>query len=351
MNDREIESRFKPVATLAAESDLLVNFDEAIAYESVAREIHEKLGILPTVGCEVEVMFSALFPEQSSRLLGDPYDPQRSQSFRNRVGELSGDDLAEYERLDQMTRPRFEATLKAGIPKGKDAYWEFANSPAYSWRTLGLELDFLMDYGLLPEGYQHSLHVTLGGIKTDHGAVKIINGLELLYADPDRVRRGTIENRFGQAMGWARCSSNAIHNGIRERPNYALDLGQEVGTEFRTLATDSKPSHNGSMRAAQLLGSMLLSSQNLGLNHHPAVEVLAKTWRKYDDSLKKLLGGVGLPADGILGPARMNIKAWNTWADCLEQRDSSESAIAESINSINTFLDTAEAAINDLSVR
>ena len=69
---------------------------------------------------------------------------------------------------DTLSLPIYAATEVAAIPEGKDAKWSL-QIPSYSWQVLSKEVEFYSRYGLIPPGFDHSFHVTLGGVQNNMG--------------------------------------------------------------------------------------------------------------------------------------------------------------------------------------
>lgn len=345
MNNELSTERLNPLSILSTQSGASLDLEPLIAAEQQAHRFHDEVQILPTIGCEVEVMFPTLHPEASQRLFGNPYQHGRMMSFKGLVARLEGEERLEYQRLDASLKPRYQATLEAGMPKGNDAYWEFANSPAFDWKTLEAELDFLMDDGLIPVGHEHAMHITLGGIEIGTGGPHmILGGLELMHVPPERIRRGA------QGLGWSRRTWNGEANGLRPRSSDILALGATAAMEFRTLSTDSKESHGASLRSAQLLGSMLLARrQSRDGAPQPAIRELGDLWPEYCEDLRLLWERSGLPVGNTWGSAKSNSGVWNMWAGCLDQRDDTSSASAETVDAIEQKLHSAEAIITELT--
>ena len=118
---------------------------------------YEPMPDVPTIGCEIEVPWQAELPMAEGRLLAEngyyklPADEQR------RLDAL-------FSAIEAERYPAYEATRAAGYPKREDAFWEFALDPARHYETLAREISALYRCGLLKEGFEYPLHITLADL-------------------------------------------------------------------------------------------------------------------------------------------------------------------------------------------
>ena len=175
----------------------------------------------------------------------------------------------------------------------------------------------LFKSGLIPEGFQHSLHVTLGGASDKGGGMcLILSGLELLYATPERIVSATEDNQFGARSTWARRGED----GIRRRPASMLDLCQTVATELRTLSVSSSEQARSIFFDAQMLTTTLLAFRSRQETSEPLILEIADIWPVYRSIIKRIWEVRGLPAESWGSPHR-HADIWVKWADSLSLRD------------------------------
>lgn len=177
-----------------------------------------------TIGCEVEVRFSSYFPELYAEYLEDTTYDKLSN-----VKKLKFDVDVTNAEEELGLKEKFAKSEAAGVPKGKDRYYEFANSPVYHPYTLTVELGLLRDIGLIPEGIKHPLHITIGGLGHSRDTGLMLMALEILgYTSPERIWEVAVSDK---AVTWARKG----RAGMRERSATELSLGATKAIELRTL--------------------------------------------------------------------------------------------------------------------
>lgn len=338
-----IEARLQPIVWLAEQNGSQLDIDTLNAQELAAKRISGKYGVLPSIGCEIEVKRSALQPEFIAGFLGE----QDELGFHERsYSSLSGAEKQQFSAIcteyDNQNLPRYEATRAAGIPKGKDAFWEFANAPAYSWRTLAAEVNLLFDAGLVPAGYRHSLHVTLGGAEPGNGGMAmILSGLELLYVSPERIRSATVPGRYGVRNTWARRGDD----GMKERFPSELSLGHTTGTEFRSLEVSSDEHASQIFHTSQILTGVLLAYRKRKESIPGAVAELASLWPVYRAAIKTLWSVRGLPQESWGEPHR-NPVSWLGWAACLELRDNQSEPESIAVDQVKSVTNRANGILS-----
>jgi hypothetical protein len=175
-----------------------------------------------TIGCEVEVRFKSYFPELYEKYLeGTSYDQLSNLTKLNFTAECNDAEIELQKKL--------KLTEEAGVPKGKDRYYEFANAPVHHPYTLTVELSMLRDAGLIPKGIKHPLHITVGGLGHSRDTGLMLMALELLgYTSPERILAVAVDDK---AVAWARKG----RAGMRERKAADLSLGADKAIELRTL--------------------------------------------------------------------------------------------------------------------
>ncbi len=340
------ETRLGSIAWLAENLQAPVDIESLRLQEVWARRVHDMYGILPTIGCEVEVALSALQPDLCHNYFGEPNALGR---FPKRYDELPFNRQREfderYEAFCTSWRPRYQATVEAGIPRGKDAYWEFANLPTYHWETLATELDFLFRRQLIPEGFEHSLHVTVGGVDLAGGGMSlVISGLELLHVSPQRILAATAEGRRANRHGaWA---VRGIE-GLRLRNGDQLELNEVTATELRTLAVSSAQQAKHILYTTQVLSTILLAYRKRHEASQSTTQELATLWAPFTAIIKDVWSAKGLPAEPW-GTPQHYPAYWQRWAECLRDRglpSTLEAKAADSIESLIYYAATLLAAL------
>ena len=343
MEKNTASNRMQPIEWLSALPHITgVDIELLRSNEDSARRLYGSIGLVPTIGCEVEIKSSAVFPELAKEYFGkqDKYGHnQYSYGGFDEAKKAAFD--AEYNRLDTKLKPWYEMTKAAGIPQGCDSYWEFANAPAYSWKTLAAEVGLLFDSDLIPEGSNHSLHITLGGVEIGKGGMAyVLGGLELLFIPPERIEAATMPNRLGTQSTWARRGDDGM------RPRYAggLALEQTTATELRTL-TVSYPEQAASIfETSQMLGAMLTAYRKRKTSADPLTQALAFLWDEYRCNLKDLWLEHGLPLQPW-GKPKDKPEYWLKWAGAIAERDSGGSLEQETVKKFQRLIDMAASLI------
>lgn len=340
-----IPPRFQPILSLANETFPSGHTKKVIEEEIAAERLSKEHGVVPTIGCEVEVSWASLYPELIDKYFSE-LDPQKTFTT---MGQMAGaltkerreEFLKEKEAIEKQEKAKYEATVQMGIPKGNDGYWEFAHSPAYAWQTVAEEVDILMDRGLIPTGFPHAMHITLGGIAIEGGGPHLmLAGFELLTVPSERIRKAA---NASSSYSWARRESHNV-GGLRHRPAHKLMLGQQSGVEFRTLVTSKPEDHRASLRIAQLLGTILLCKRNQANLQSEALAKIAELWPSYRSAITSLFEARNLPNTAWDNPSS-SPPVWRTWADCLDRRDMPETPEHMAVEKINKLLNKTEALL------
>ena len=339
----DLSYRLKPLEMLSHEYGVDVDVDGLMEFENSAHEVRSRTGCLPTIGCEVEIKWSSIFPDIALEYFGEP---DKYGKYSTRYVDLSKDRQNELDslckELDEEMKPRYEATLEAGIPVGDDAYWEFANSPTFSYRTLSKEVDLLKSGGLIPAGQNHSLHVTLGDLSTKGGGVSLIlTALEVMYANPTRIEEAVFANRFGGASSWARRG----RDGVRSRHVNDLALDAVEACELRTLSVRDESNVDDIFGFSQLFGAVLLGYR---IRSHRSTEMandLSLLWPKIRSLSREAILSADLPYESWGMPHR-NKQKWMTWAEYISHRDHPDSHVGDIITELKSIEDKARQIID-----
>lgn len=338
--------RTQPIEHLAVMCGASIDLDAIRAREEAAQHVKAYRGILPTIGCEVEVKWSSLFPVTAQQYFGEQDALGRFERTFHDLDPVQQRELDEIKLThDAQLLPRYRAVANAGIPPGSDAYWEFANAPAYAATTLSQEVAFLFASGLIPEGHHHSLHITLGGLALGKGgACMVLSGLELLHGKPERFILATEGTKYQTANTWARRGQD----GIRERTSDQLQLGESVATEMRTLTISSAESADHIFPDAQRLGAMLLGHRKHLHNPCEFTQSLSELWINYRIQVKDLWHSAKLPNEPW-GTPHKNPTPWLRWAktiaDTADEKSHAHVALCE-IQSLNQKAERLLAALS-----
>jgi hypothetical protein len=239
----------------------------------------EKAGPFPvTIGAEIEIHWRTLIPEHE-RWFTEPYS-----SFSNEK-KRSFDELCDG--IDRELKHRYQTTVDAGIPNGRkcqtDGYHEFAHRPVNWYGTLGDEIGLLFDAGLIPRGFEHPLHLTLGGLTNSREMTLLAVAIELSGGSSAERMRAPSHTR----PSWSRKS----WYGISERPASELERGYTTGIELRALLASDNEQVRQTMRTAHVLGTGLFDRQQ-GLK-----TPVADTWQGVREETLRLLKSRGLASD------------------------------------------------------
>ncbi len=174
-----------------------------------------------SIGIEIEVKFRYYFPE----IFKEYFIDKKWDEYNDIEKEIIS---SKIETNEKVLLPLLESTVIAGIPKGNDKYWEFAFNPVNDLTLLYYQIEILKSNNLIPEG-EHSLHISIGGLKPDKKLYHILMILELLFLKKERILSGF---DFKKKMNgtWAKKGRAGIF------PKFKSDLiDSEIGSELRTL--------------------------------------------------------------------------------------------------------------------
>lgn len=249
-----------------------------------------------TIGCEIEVRWRHYFPElwEKYNMENVPY----SRMDRQQQYDLSYDcDVLERELI-----PRLALTEAAGIPKGRDKYYEFAHSPVYHPYTLSIEVGLLKKLGLIPKGIKHSLQITIGGLGHSRDTGLMLMALELLgYTSPERILSAADSDK---ALAWGRKG----RAGLRERDGTLLSLGAEKAIELRTLELPVTDREIGELFAR----TSLMANAINGVNEKQFMK-----WLNIVDELEQLGHWHNIDVWSNWGPPYQNPEIWKDFASKL----------------------------------
>jgi hypothetical protein len=341
-----IEQRLRPLEYLNQQlSSPAFDRPTLMATEQRYQKLHHRYnGIIPTIGCEIEVKHSSLQPELFKQYFGDM---QPSGKFTRRYIDLPTDQKAAFsrawDRFEQQELPRYQATQVAGIPKGNDAFWEFANSPTYAHETLATEVDLLFQTNLVPKGIEHALHITLGGIHNRQGGMALVlSGLELSFASPERIMQATYGNHYGSKTAWSRRGQD----GLRERQGN-LDLGARQATEMRSLTVQSGDQATQLFQASQMLGFTLQAYRSPDILPATVARRMRHLWQSYRQLVHDQWRSLQLPASSWGEPQQNNLP-WHKWAEALRQREEPDSKVAETVRDIGQIILQSQLIVEQL---
>lgn len=345
------EKRMEPLIWLSHQTGEPMAGEEYLAYlaaEAEAQAISLRCGILPTIGCEVEVSVASRFPELTLEYLGGRNEDGRFERPFRQLDKEKQEELrarAEAEG-DRLWGPLYSTSEAAGIPQGDDGYWEFANNPVHNWRTLSKEVGLLMVANLIPEGEQNAMHVTLAGVDHDqNSARKLLAAVELATTTRRRILSG-FSNLYTDGAAWAQKGMD----GVLWRHEVTVDLVGEGGVEFRSLVAVSPEQVERVLFTTQMLGAVLVSAQTEGWSDSSAMtNELAGLWPRLDSSMSNLMIERGLEPDGGWGIPVSHPEPWIKWAECIARRDDKESAEYATVVEISDIADEAAEIIDQES--
>lgn len=337
--------RLEPICWLSNQTGKPIDFQMLEANEQRAKYIHDEYSILPTIGCEIEVKWSSLFPDLAREYFGEKNE---FGGFERRYPDLSWEKQIELDgicrELDKVHKLRYEETVNHGIPSGADAYWEFANSPVYHASTLATEVSLLYTHGLIPEDYEHSLHVTVGEVTPDGGGMcYVMSALELMYVSSARIVQATLGNRYGNKVAWARRGND----GIRKKQASDLKLGAFIATELRTLTSSNPIETSEQLADSQFLSVILLAFRQEQENRNDITEEISVRWPQLKTVVKRLWEARDLPAESWGAPHK-NQAIWLGWAACLDRKNETGTIEAETVCELRHIITETKSLINQL---
>jgi hypothetical protein len=216
---------------------------------------------MPTLGIEIEVFEKSLRPSNM------------------------GDEEWEEHRLKLLEG--FEETERAGLPRGGDAFWEFANKPVRYYGTLSREVQTLVAASLInPDFKRHPMHLTVGGI----------------YSTGKKGHEAYVLSRALEATGWSTTGWRLLkplksdswtakgENGLLERyyseGNYAV--------EIRTLQFQDQSGLDRTLRSAYFLGAALKAFQKEPDDRDDVEKELTEIWHQFSMELGAIFRNHGI---------------------------------------------------------
>lgn len=284
--------------------------DEAALGRLLELEAHP-LPYVPTIGSEIEVTWSSLFPRSAARAFKD------GKSWPGFTDEEKDEFDVVCSALDTEMLPLYEAITRAGVPKGKDAYWEFAQSPCASYETLAEETRILMGPGAqaVPLNAALSLHITLGGLAGGSGAAFVHSLTEVAGGTtPSRIRGAIQTGAPATNRQWARKAKQ----GLRERYSNEL-IGAEAGVEMRSLVAQNPDQMRSTLRTAQILGALLCGFRAFREGEvNDTTQLFHARWSEVAVVTKAAFSEAGMDINKPWRAPFENAKPWTLFADFIE---------------------------------
>lgn len=200
---------------------------------------------LPTLGTEIEVPWRVLI-EDHEEWFTEPYSafsPTKKQAF---------DDYCT--KREKELFPLYDATVAAGVPRGRERFHEFANAPVAYYETLAEEVRLLFAAGLIPEDENLSLHLTIGDLRRTKDAGLLTCLVQLLGgSNPYRL---TLPRKVSK-----RWDVKSVVGGIKERSEQYLEMGRKQAIEIRTLVAQSSGQIRETLQNAQSLAYGVLAKE------------------------------------------------------------------------------------------
>jgi hypothetical protein len=175
-----------------------------------------------SIGIEIEVKFKYLFPEIHEKWFSKNKYEEYDDDFRRILN-------TEIKYAEANILPKLQKTIECGIPRGLDRYWEFAFNPVNDLSLTIQQIEILKELNLIPNG-EHSLHITIAGLKPNNNVYWLLSYLELLFIDKSRIEKGFSKTYTKSSDTWAKKG----YGGICEKNHHDL-IGCNVGFEMRTL--------------------------------------------------------------------------------------------------------------------
>lgn len=260
---------------------------------------------VPTIGAEIEIPWSARFPEYSQILFAKGSYADLSEEEKRHFSALCNE-------LDARYLPLYEAVTRLGVPRDKNQkFWEFAHSPVRHYKTLATEISLLTRGGLLPEGYDVPLHITLGGLRGGSGGYFLQMMAEIIGGSSAERIRSPIGTMPIYERKWARKAPD----GLKERKGFEL-RGANCGFEMRTFIFTSARQVKNVLKTCQLLGLALGHARRSSADepHNPD---LTQSWKEAVNSVKQVEEVGVRVSKAWQGPAE-DPGTWSRYAEFLE---------------------------------
>lgn len=249
-----------------------------------------------TIGIEIEMTWRQAFPDLAEQWPTPPDKNILSPSYRKFSSA--------YDQRDKLLRPQLQTITKVIPHVGFDAYWEFSFLPTKNVSVTAQELRFLYDAGILLDGQNYSLHMTVAGIDNYRDAFAFLCCIEMAGGTtPARILEA-IESKKG---AWSRKGGGGI---MKRTPN-ELHGEDEMGYEFRSLTAISQEQLNVTLATAADLSHLI--------RHDP------DTWKVLRADIEQTLIAHGLPLEQWPRP-KDDSSYWYKYATLLEALQESTAA-------------------------
>ncbi len=307
----ETEARIKIVENVRQYLGEAADLEPAFITEIGAERNFKDSGntFTPTIGCEIELRWTDLFPDLAEKFLGKPDEQGMFPTWLEDLSQEKQKELqAQIDQRRQEVLPIYQSLESLGIPAGKDSVWEFAFLPTYSAQLAAAEVGLLFSSDVIPEA-NNPLHITLGGLAVDDQTFGYITMFtEIFGSTGQRIREGIPPQDGPQVnVRWARKLSSG---GWAPRHSYEFGHPQiNSGIEMRSLVASSAEQTHQTLLIAQSLGSAALQHE----------QGFPYTWDGLSYLAKSILNKAGLPNTTWRSPADRP-EIWQTWASVLDDR-------------------------------
>lgn len=174
------------------------------------------------IGLEIESPFSFYFPELISKHF--PNGKLYADFDMDDINQFNIDlTKQEPDVLDKL----HTASVKYGLKRGKDRYWEFVLPPSDNLQYHNNTISSLVNDNLLPVDIELSIHFTISNINRDEAFATLLP-LELKYTTANRIKSGFVERQCNRT--WNR-KGNC---GIKKKLAHELEFDKEA-YELRML--------------------------------------------------------------------------------------------------------------------
>lgn len=213
---------------------------------------HNPLHSKCSIGLEIEVKWRDYFPELFKKYFIE------GQSFTDLTPELQAKLAHECSLLEYHLLPKLESTVRAGVQRGADRYWEFAFVPATNSEFTIQQIDILKHLKLIPSQGKHSLHITVSDLKATRDVYYMLNFLEMKYADKHRIQEGFNSKNPKMSAAWAKKG----YAGIFEKDSKDLAYNALEAVEFRSLYLSKDVDLTSLLKDVQFISDILYDKQH-----------------------------------------------------------------------------------------
>lgn len=198
----------------------------------------------PTLGIEIELPWPTMLrrvDDEAAELLA------ASSGFWGLPSVEKARIQKGFDRLDAAYKDLVGAAFDEDIARGNDGFAEFALRPKKDPEELVVTTAKLYKTGVLQDGEDYPLHVTIGNVPLVQSSWLVLMCMEMSGGTtPERIVQTKTWDRKGQA-------------GILARSPAELQLGSTVGFEMRSLALTGTEQLQDTLRIAQGMGELLVS--------------------------------------------------------------------------------------------